>query len=249
MKFISALLLSVFIQHAYAASDRSVSIAAENGKLTLINGSAVTVTYTAECYDRTTGNNILTGAANVTLAPKADISFESAGSCSGGAAPTYKSPQNVVACAGTTNYAGAAALCGAGMNICTIAEFANRGISSLSGYPSYYWFFAGTGVDPLYTTWDNWGKSNPYPTSGGGKRYQPRSESKNVNYRCSATNSVGVPGAGVGYCNPYDVNISASGALCCPTNNGFKSCKVTILSSTPAAGHLQSPQFKGGSPF
>ncbi len=249
MKLFVALLLSIFIQQAQAASDRSVSIAAENGKITLINGSTVAVSYTAECYDRTTGNNILTGASNVTLAPKGDISYEASGACAGGATPAYKSPQNIVACSGSANYAGASALCGTASNLCTIADLITRGVSSLSGYPTYYWFSAGAGVNPLYTTWDNWGKSSPYPTSGGGKNYQPRSETKNVNYRCNTTNSVGTGGSGIGNCNPSDVNISASGALCCPTNNGFKSCKVTILSSTPAAGHLQSPQFKGGASF
>lgn len=249
MKLVSALFLSVFIQQAQAASDRSVSIAAENGKITLINGSSVTVTYTAECYDRTTGSNILTGAANVTLAPKADISYEASGACAGGATPAYKSAQNIVACSGTTTYSGASSLCGSASNLCTIADLNSRGVANLTGYPTYYWFSAGAAVNPIYTTWDNWGKSNPYPTSGGGKNYQPRSESKNMNYRCNTTNSMGTAGSGIGYCSPSDVNISASGALCCPTNNGFKSCKVTILSSTPAAGHLQSPQFKGGASF
>lgn len=248
MKIVFFLSFFVFLSSAFA--DRSVSIAVPDGKLNLVNGSNVTVTYTVECYDKVTGSNVLTGASGVTLAAKADISYESAGTCSSGNSPTYKSPQNVVSCAGNVNYAGAAALCGAASNLCTYNDLVSRSVTSLQNFPHNFWVTAS--ADPFYATWDNWAKNYPYATSGGGKQYQIITyTSKGINNNARCANSAGTSGSnsGIGNCNVADKTYSNAGALCCPTNNGFKSCKVTILSATPTGGHLQSSQFKGGASF
>lgn len=237
----------IFACNSYA--DRSVSIAASDGKLVLVNSSPVTVTYTAECYDKVTGTNILSSASNATLQSKKDITYESAGTCANGQTPVYKSAQNVVACSGVnTQYSGAAALCGTASVLCTYNELVSRGVSSLSGYPDNYWFSAS--ADPFYTTTDNWSKNYSRATSGGGKIYQTitMTDGKgSSNTRCS--NTAGSSGNGIGYCESSYPTVGHSGAVCCPTNNGFTSCKVTIHSQTPANGSLQSPQFKGGSSF
>ncbi len=215
-----------------------------------MNGSAATVTYTAECYDKITGSNILSGAASVTLAPKASIDYTGGGECASGT-PTYRSLENVVACAGSVLYSNAAALCGASAPLCTHTNLVTRGITSLANFPYRYWFSAVS--DPWYSTWDNWSKSSSYATSGGGKKYHPTTNNKgkggNPNARCHPLNALGSPGTGISDCAPTELNGTANGALCCSTNNGFKSCKVTILPATPTSGSLQSPQFKGGASF
>lgn len=243
-------ILSLFAFLSFAsAADRSVSIAVPDGKLVLVNGSDVAVTYTVECFDRITGSNILTGASGVTLTAKKDASYESAGTCSGGVASTYKSPQNVVACPGSVSFSGAAALCGPASNLCTYNELVSRGVTSLQNFPHYYVF--APSADPFYMTYDSWMKGYPQVASGVGKIYSEgtyTNKGNSSNQRCSNTmGSVGTDG--IGSCVAIDKNMTSSGALCCPTNNGFKSCKVTILSATPASGHLQSPQFKGGASF
>lgn len=242
--------LATLLFASISSADRSVSIAATDGILTLVNPSAVTVTYSVECYDRVTGANIVTGAANVTLASKADIDYESSGGCASGIVPVFKSAHGVVACPGSVSFSSAASRCGAQSPICTHNNLVSKGVASLQGYPNNFWFQAST--DPFGSTWDNWGKGYDYASAGGGKIYQPRTytDSKaSINHRCHTSNAVGSPGTGIAYCTAIDTSASLSGALCCPTNNGFKSCKVTIHSATPSAGTLQSPQFKGGTSF
>jgi hypothetical protein len=244
-------LIAALFSAQIAIADRSVPIVVGDGKLALANNSPVTVTYSVECYDKVTGVNLITGGSNITLAAKGHVEYESPGGCANGSSPTYKSTQGIIACAGSVMYSGASALCGTQSPICTHNVLVTRGVTSLQSFPNMYWFVAST--DPWWVTWDNWAKGYSYPTSGGSKTYQPRTyvDSKATsNNRCHISNATGTPGAGIGYCNTGDMSfLTGSGALCCPTSNGFKSCKVTIHSATPQTGHLQSPQFKGGASF
>lgn len=241
------LLAALTLVSLNAVADRSVSIAVPDGKLQLVNGSGVAVNYTVECFDKNTGANVMTGTANQTLAAKASRDFLSGGTCANGATPTYTS-QGVIACPASTNLSNSANVCTTSSPICTFADLSAKSVTDLSSFPDGYWFK--TNVDPYWMTYDNWGKSYQQSPTSPGKYYQPRTYPKGgVSNRCNTTNSMGTSFAGIGGCANGDNYQTLNGSLCCSTNSGFKSCKVTILSSTPAAGHLQSPQFKGGASF
>lgn len=229
-----------------AHADRSVSIAAADGKLKLINPTAANVTYTVECYDKTTGSNIISGGSNQTLLPKKSVDYVGGAFCTSGS-PSKTLNQGPVFCPGSVTYASAAGLCGAGNHLCTIAEASTLALDPTE-FLGYYWMSPGAAVDPFYTTYDAWVKNNNPNATTGGKPYAPMTTSKSPSqYRCS-TGSAG-SGSAVQGCQSGSQTTNYSGALCCPPNNGFVSCKVTIHGSGAAAGHLQSPQFKGGSSF
>lgn len=236
----------LFTPNAHA--DRSISIAVSNGVLELTNGSPSTVTYSVECYDKVNGTNLISNAANVTLATQKSIEYMSAGKCANNQEPTYRHTSGIMACAGTGTFAAAANLCGPNSTLCTLAQLSAKSITTFSSFPNGYVLTSGQVT--WYNTYDNWLKANPYTESGGGKNYVPRTyvDSKSSdNYRCHTV--AGTTGTGVGYCYPNDTLSNISGAICCPINNGFKSCKVTIHAATPSNGYLQSPQFKGGAAF
>lgn len=230
---------------SWAVADRSVSIAVPGGSLELVNGSDVSVNYTVQCYDRTTGSNVITDGSNQTIAAKASRVFQSAGVCQGGASPTYKSTQGPFACSGSVTFANAGSVCGADSSLCTISALQAKSITSLQAFPHGYW------VGVTGTLWYaySYGKEYPQDMTVGGKVHAPTvysQYSKGPDYLCNQNQSQ--TGA-ISHCSMSDTNYSAPGALCCPNNNGFKSCKVTIHATTPAGGHLQSPQFKGGTSF
>lgn len=226
-------------------ADRSVTIAVPENRIEITNGSPVTVTYSVACYDKTTGTNIA-GAATQTLASKASIEYSGPGTCAGGANPSYKHSAGAFGCSGTnTNFAGAPSLCGPQSSICTAATLIALGVTSIQNFPQGHIF--DIGATNWFSTFDNWGKNYPQTQSGGGKNYAPRvgDNKATTNYKCSTTAS-----GGISFCTYIDVNSnSGTGAICCPANNGFKSCLVTIHSATPSTGYLQSPQFKGGTAF
>lgn len=243
---IFALVSLLMLVSVPSLADRSVSIAVADGRLELTNGSTVPVNYTVECYDRVTGTNIITDGSAQTMNAKASRVFQSAGMCANGNNPNYKSPNGPYACAGSVTYANAATLCGPQSTLCTLASLRSKSVTSFQGFPSYYWVSPGSTT--WYQAWDAaWSKSSPYTVSGGGKNYAIRTYTDKANdSRCNETDT----GTGaLSLCSSYDVNSNSPGSVCCPDNNGFKSCKVTIHSSTAASGHLQSPQFKGGSSF
>ncbi len=134
--------------------------------------------------------------------------------------------------------------------LCSISNLTAKGITSLTNFPDYYALTSGAASGAYwYTSYDST-FSKPYSrtengASGGAKNYAPVSYSKGSSY-CNLTNSsIGA----IGKCNAWDQYSNRSGAICCPNNAGFKSCKVTIHSTTPSNGSLQSPQFKGGASF
>jgi hypothetical protein len=243
------LLFSMLVSFATAAhAQRSVSVIASEGVLELINGSAVTVNYNIDCFDVVTGTNLLTSNTNLTLSPKQSVKYESSGSCAGGAQPEYKFSQGVIACPGSGDWTAVASACHANSPRCTYNQIVAKGITSFQGIQVNKRYAFEFGAD-FYMTYDNWTKNYLQTISGkkSNQGYTYFDTGKNTqNYRCSSTAS-----GGIQHCMSQTTTSTyqVSGSLCCPTNNGFKSCKVTILSSTPTAGFLQSPQFKGGASF
>jgi hypothetical protein len=241
------LLISAFAWNAFA--DRSVSISVPDGKLQLTNPGSTAVSYTVECYDKTSGSNIASGSFPASLAAKGAATFQSGGLCAGGAPPAKTLTQGPFFCAGSVTYSAAATLCGTGSHVCTIANVIASG-ANYNDFLAYYWIKPHASSSTWYNTWDNWSKSdNPQDASGGKKPNAPVSYNKGgSSYRCAETSSLGSAGAGLAGCYPYGTS-SSTGTMCCPDNNGFASCKVTIHGTGVAAGRLQSPQFKGGASF
>ncbi len=232
---------------ATAWADRSVSISVPDGKLQLTNPSSGTVTYSVECYDKVTGSNIVTGFSNVTLATKKMTTITGAGMCAANQAPTKILPQGPFFCSGTVTYSAALSLCGPSSHVCTIANLSTSAADP-NQFLGYYWIKPQSGASTWYSTYDNWGKNNqPQDSVTGKKPNAPISYNKSVaSYRCSE-GSAGT-GASIQGCSYASVS-GTYGTMCCPDNNGFASCKVTIHGTGVAAGHLQSPQFKGGAAF
>ena len=234
-----------FSGSAYAGADRSVSIAAPNGKLELVNGSTVPVNYTVECYDKATGSNVITGGVNVTLASKGAISYGSGGMCAGNAVPAKITSTGVLFCSGSVTYASASSLCGTGQLLCTLTKMqamGNSGAEFLNGY------WMSNTATTWSTSYDGGTKWYDYTLTGGKKNYAPITSNKSSNYVC-ATATQGTGGVIVSNCSAGYTTGTNSGSTCCPLNNGFASCKVTVLGTSATGAHLQSPQFKGGSPF
>ncbi len=232
-----------------AQADRSVSISAPDGKLQLTNPTTSAVSYTAECYDKVSGSNILTGYSVVSLAAKGAVTIQAAGSCAGGATPAKTLTQGPFFCSGSVVYASAGTLCGTGSHVCTITNVISSGASS-TDFLGYYWMKPHDTATTWYSTYDNWSKSDyAQDTAGGKKAMAPVTYNKGgSSYRCATSSNIGNAGAGLNGCSTYNVT-SMTGTMCCPDNNGFASCKVTIHGTGVAAGRLQSPQFKGGASF
>lgn len=226
---------------ARAQTNRSIVIAAPEGRIELINGSDQTVNYNVECFDSQTGANLIVGGTNLSLLPKKSSKHSSNVSCASGTA-IYTHSSGVVACQGSANFAAAPALCGSDAQLCTFAALRARSVTNIEPFPDYYW------IDPtadFYYTWDGGTKWQSVDFDAG-KMEASYSYKSGANYGCNETQSTtGM----ISPCVSTMKSSNASGAICCPQNNGFKSCKVTILSTTPVGGSLQSPQFKGGSSF
>lgn len=189
----------------------------------------------------------MTGQSNQTLQPKKVVSVAAGGTCAGGAAPAKSLPQGPFFCSGSVTYASAGTLCGPSSHTCTIGEIGPMGINP-TDFLQYYWLKPHASTTTWYSTYDAWSKSNnPQDTTTGKKPYAPTTYNKGTSYRCS-TGSNGTGDAMSG-CSTGMSSSTTSGTFCCPDNAGFASCKVTIHGTGASAGHLQSPQFKGGSPF
>jgi hypothetical protein len=230
-----------------AWADRSVSISVPDGKLQLTNPSSGTVTYSVECYDKVTGSNIITGFSSVTLATKKMTTITSAGMCAAGQAPAKTLTQGPFFCSGNVTYSSAATLCGPNSHVCTIANLSSSGADP-NQFLGYYWIKPQDAASTWYSTYDNWGKNNQSQDAVAGKKPNaPITYTKSMTqYRCSE-GSAGT-GAAIQGCSATGAS-NQYGTTCCPDNNGFASCKVTIHGTGVAAGHLQSPQFKGGAAF
>jgi hypothetical protein len=238
MAFISVCFLS-FTSWA----DRSVNIATSTGEIELVNGSNVNVAYSIECYDKDSGTALTNSTAvSQNLISKKSVKYGGSYGCIGGSTLHYTYPQGAYLCKGTpatTNYATAAGYCGSGASLCTFSKLNAIGLTDLGSTYSGYWFDGG---DPFYTTSDG-GSTWSGPVSGS--TLAPRSYSMyGPNYKC---NSVSNNSGAISYCMQDSKTPGyGDGALCCPADNPFRSCKVTVHGTT---GFLQSPQFKGGTPF
>lgn len=217
--------------YAFAAQ-RKVSILADSSKsLSLTNGSSSSVTYNIQCYD-SNGGSLLT-LASQTLASKKEVKY-GGGKCGNGNVPsTYDSANTVVSCY-ASNATQMASACPGGTTICTYSELSAKTITGygqmvVRGLPTNSFYYS-------YDTGTSW-----YPaTNGFGARFT------NATYnQCDADAD---HGTGVfSKCNQAYGNYG--NVACCKTAGyveNISNCDVTV---TSPSGHLQSPTFKGGSPF
>ncbi len=239
------LIISLFFLTSYQANaDRSISISVPKGSLELTNPSAVTVTYTAECYDKVTGANIVTGHSNATIATKKGVSIANFAGCAAGATLNKALSQGPIFCGASTNYADAASKCGAASHMCSIGDLITAGVVPAEFIEGYY-LKPHDSTTAWYSTYDSWGKNSTRDTSLDA----PYTYMKNTGYQCSLLSSGNNSGNSLTYCGSGKSSSTKTGTVCCPDNAGFVSCKVTIHGAAASAGHLQSPQYKGGAPF
>lgn len=245
MRFVSLVLFPVLLA-SNAIAARSISIAVPEGKLELINPSTTAVTYDVQCYDRTTGTAIIS-LIGQSLNSKGQRTHNNPAGCASGVAPSKVLSQGALFCPGSVTYANRATLCSsAATSVCSFAQVQAMNVPTAEML-GYYWMNvdAAGSATSFYSTYDSWGSANNLMDMTGGKPYAPITYSKSgSSNQCSAASNG--TGAVVMGCSSAMANGTSSGTLCCPDNAGFASCKVTIQSAT---GHLQSPQFKGGSPF
>ncbi len=230
------------------AAQRKVTIPVGPGGVELVNGSPVTVTFNAVCYD-TSGASILS-SNGATLAAKQKATFATPILPTCGSTNTVgQTFQNgMISCEPQEMHPEPLDNCGTGYHLCTVAEFgANKGAS----YATTDAFLSSSGL----TSWGyNSSNTSPYDTNWhtvtGGADSVPVASWDSTDL-CSP-NSIDGSGTQVSACTFRSTSAGPYGnAMCCPDGPvGTASvCEITIDGSTPANGHLQSPQFKGGANF
>lgn len=217
--------------YAFAAQ-RKVSILADSSKsLSLVNGSTASVSYNIQCFDGNGGS--LMNLSNQTLASKKQVQY-GGGKCGSGSTPYALDTANTSVYCYASNSTLVASACPSGTTVCTHSELSAKTISAYGamiarGMPSNSYHYT-------YNSGTNW-----YPVTNG----YPAKFTNSTYYQCDqdADHNSGV----VSKCTQ---SYSNSGQVaCCKTASyieNVSSCDVTI---TSPSGHLQSPSFKGGSPF
>lgn len=261
-KVIKSVLISGIIGiglYSFATASRKVSIPLQissgasdsNNGIDLHNGSAVAVNYNITCYDKSGSPTFAKSA--ITLNPKASITHAGPVKCADNTvANKYDFLNNMVACS-STDYANAASKCASGYTMCSLTEFKNN-LGSSSGWSTFWVNFSSEFGGAISTSS---GASNNFQYSYDGINWYNMTGNyiiagyQNASYKCRASSG----STEYGNCNGNWVSpTSWYSVACCPTAGAnielpSNSCDVEILSTTPASGYLQSPQFKGSAAF
>lgn len=221
------------------ALNRTVTIPGDPTKgITLLNSSTSPVTYDLKCH-ATDGVPGLY-STNLVLPAKASTNISYLGTsvtspCTTGSTNAIYGGSNMTYCTHTTGYAYAAATCGAGWNLCTVAQWSARKTASTEAWLST------EGFNSTFSTDEGFGYTDR-PLSD----FAPISRSSSNSYCATGQNGSGTT---YQYCGSGHTN-TGYGSLCCRTGAvgtaiATASCEVTVRGS----GYLQSPEFKGNTPF
>ena len=242
----SVLLAFALLGSTVAQAARSIDIAIRNGvtELQLINPSNLTVNYNVICYKSTGGSATTLDVTGETLATNAKKTYTVAtvdsGKCASNATPvathTSVGGAKFHLCSGSTNYAGASALCGTGNSFCF--PKATTACTDWSTFctGSGYWL-----KSESPTEFKTFCGSYSAVTGGYGV----------VGTFCGSSGYARKSSSDVEFSNMHEESTSSSGfgAVCCEMTAEYASyCRVTITNSEPAA-RLISPDFRGGSAF
>lgn len=237
-------------------SNTGAQVISSSGKTLASNnlvmiGSGNTAAMSSPCADGSTptwlGNWTLPGSNSQTTAnPNSMI-----------AGTVYACPSNGV------SYANRESACGITMHACTMNElnYVQSAPYNSGTTTKTYWMGASTTGAFEYTTdsfqtIDSTSTSGTVPLVTSYPQGDPNLASSYAN-QCRFARTDSPPAAPMyaqlSSCAPINpTGVTASGTICCdyqPTFTNGGMCKVTIESSTPASGYLQSPSFKGGAPF
>jgi hypothetical protein len=239
----TALLFILIITSAFSAQARKVTIVGE-GMIKLVNPTAAGVNFNISCKDKTGATSVTATTDSIDAGKSKVYGVQvSAGPCvpSHNANSVFSDPSGyvngMVKCAKTAamyiDASAARGLCASGYRMCTMPEFlANKGsASTLRGMVSAATFSASTDSG---TTWTDKSNTND--------EYLYINDMMS-SYRCS-TGSNGSGSVHIG-CESRMGTSGVEQTYCCPMIV-VDQCTVEI---TSPAGHLISPQFKGGSPF
>lgn len=217
--------------YAFAAS-RKVSIIADSaGTISLTNSSSSAVTFNVSCFD--SNGNASGSDTGISLGSKLTMDLGNI-KCSGSA---YYSNVYMIDSGKTAGYcykyaAGDSdqSVCPTGSTVCSSAQLIAKGVTGSVAYiVSDY-----VSATAQYVSYDG-GSSWNY---NGSNRQGWVADSNN---KC-ADDGVGT--------NTVNNCGSTNNVACCKSSGSFivgvKTCDIEI---TSASGHLQSPQFKGSSPF
>lgn len=240
--------------YAFAIAPRKVVIPAisqngVNAGVTLLNGSSVSVSYNVRCYN--SAGSLLFTKSNQQLGAKAQTSHGAAPSCRNGTTigtNTSYFSNGMMECNGTS-YANRAASCPIGYTVCTNTEAVAR--KGSVGYSNYWVDFGvsssvGASSNSYYYS-SNAGTNWSGNYSGGYPTFTPTQTDSYCFFGSAPTDGT-LPGGSVQHCGSY----YAYAALCCPTSSAevsSSSCEIEILDTNSEEGYLQSPAFKGNSPF
>lgn len=231
--------------YAFAAN-RKVTIPPGEKGLELVNGSPVTVNYNVTCFNGSGGNTTFSG---LSLSPRDSTNFSLGGSstCLTGSNISFPTDflNGMGHCGASTNFSGIGSVCPTGYHACSTSEYAagfnssfsppccgSNWFDSSSDY-SGTWMFSTDGGATFNTT--NTSGSRPSSTNNSSFICNKGTDTNNVNAAFNVPNC------------KADFTSSFGNVFCCPDFLA-KSCEVEIT-NTPNDGYLQSPQFKGGSPF
>jgi hypothetical protein len=238
---------------AVFAAQRKVSIigASSNSTgssskiITLQNGSTVPVNYTISCYNNGSPVASLTSVAQ-TLPAKMTKNYGQTQCANGAAADTYElSPASGVHRCDNVPYAQRNTACASGYTVCSFPQATAGLVNPANTGWSYAWVEAGApfnnSASGSFELSDEWvgNFTGTVNSSGAVAIFTPGPLKKCKN-----------GGTVIDHCRSAD----ATGyykVMCCPQAGtafgAVDNCEVSINSSE--AGFLQSPQFKGGSPF
>ena len=248
--------LGTYSLYAFAIAPRKVTIPAlvsnSSGSTSqgveLLNGSANPVTYKVTCYDKA-GTSVF-GPTNHTLISKQKAVHGATPHCSDGKAGiTGKFEGGMLGCGSYQNnffYSPESHLCPADFHHCTFSELqVNSGLdhSKTTAWVASGFTFSVTG-DWSVGYSSNSSMSYINYSSHFGYIPGPVADSNSVCY--SGSNGGGTSQSHCGV--QYNYNTT----LCCPNSGAERtahSCDIEVVDPTTSGGFLQSPQFKGSSPF
>jgi hypothetical protein len=232
LKALSILALGSTIWLFAFAANRKVTIPADTTGIKLFNGWTSSVNYSATCYD-TAGATAFTTDSTIAAKQSVNLVSTTTGTClnSGGVLDPSTFTNGMGGCPSLyTDYATSMTSCPATYQPCTVAEYnTNRNSVTTDAF-----------LADMPATWS-------YSTDGVG--YTNNSTGKpRASYNATELCATGPSGSGTvyPYCTSTEYTAYDAGPLCCRINGLASSCTVEI---TTPGGHLQSPQFKGNTPF
>ena len=224
---------TTYWMYAFAAN-RKVTIPADSNGIKLFNGWTSSVSFTATCYS-TAGS--LAFSTDITLGSRQStnlVATPGGATClnGGGSLDTVGMNNGMGGCPILyTDNTTALASCPTNYQPCSMTQWgANRTTATTDGFLAIQaptWSYS----TDAGTTWVNNATGNPRG-------------SWSATDLCATAASGG--GTSISYCSSTEFYNYDGGVICCPSTGIASSCVVEI---TTAGGHLQSPQFKGNSPF